>query len=324
MSGRMLSEKLGKAHFWLMIVGFNLTFFVQHILGMLGMPRRVFTYPDLPGWATLNLLSTVGAVIMGVAALVFVANLVVSLRSGKLAGDNPWEAWTLEWATTSPPSPHNFERVPPVHGRRPLWDLAHPEEAEEAKKLAATEKEEKPPPDKFVVGVVAFIASEAAFFVILILTYVIFNLSTAASKAALDVQTTGLFTACLLASSGTFHMAEKALSAGNRQSFRTWLAVTLALGGVFMGGQAREYVKLLSEGLTVNKSLFASTFFTLTGFHGLHVTLGLVAIGILVLMASGGKLKDKHAAVKSIGLYWHFVDVVWVAVFSIVYLRNLL
>src|SRR5262249_52326524 len=119
MSGRLLSERLGRVQFWLTIIGFNLTFFVQHFLGILGMPRRVFTYPDLPGWGTLNMLSTLGAVVMGVAVLVFVANIVKSLRSGERAGDNPWQGWTLEWAATSPPSPHNFERVPPVRSRRP-------------------------------------------------------------------------------------------------------------------------------------------------------------------------------------------------------------
>ncbi len=128
MSGRLLSEKLGKAHFWLMFIGFHMTFFIQHILGLDGMPRRVFTYPDLPGWTWMNLLSSIGAVVMGISVLVLLGNIVVSRRSGEVAGDNPWDAWTLEWATTSPPPEHNFEMVPPVHGRRPLWDLAHPED----------------------------------------------------------------------------------------------------------------------------------------------------------------------------------------------------
>jgi heme/copper-type cytochrome/quinol oxidase subunit 1 len=88
----------------------------------------VFTYPDLPGWGAMNMISTIGAFVLGVSVLVFVWNILVSLRSGQSAGDNPWDAWTLEWATTSPPPVHNFDRVPPVRGRRPLWDLAHPEE----------------------------------------------------------------------------------------------------------------------------------------------------------------------------------------------------
>ena len=97
------------------------------ILGLLGMPRRVYTYPDLPHWGALNMASTVGAFILGLSALVLVANVVWSLRAGAVAGNNPWNAWTLEWSTPSPPPDHNFEFVPPVRNRRPLWDLAHPE-----------------------------------------------------------------------------------------------------------------------------------------------------------------------------------------------------
>ncbi|MFN8533629.1 MAG: cytochrome c oxidase subunit I [Dehalococcoidia bacterium] len=127
MTGRLLSERIGRVHFWLSVAGFNLAFLVQHVLGFMGMPRRVYTYPDLPGWGPINLVSTVGGFLFGLAVLVFVWNVLWSLRRGQVAGDNPWQAWTLEWATTSPPPPHNFELVPPVRSRRPLWDLAHPE-----------------------------------------------------------------------------------------------------------------------------------------------------------------------------------------------------
>jgi cytochrome c oxidase subunit 1/cytochrome c oxidase subunit I+III len=130
-SGRMLSERIGVWNFWLVFIGFNMTFFVQHILGLAGMPRRVFTYPDLPGWAVMNLISSIGAFILGLSVLVFLWNIYESLANGAVAGDNPWDAWTLEWATTSPPPSLNFDRVPPVHGRRPLWDLAHPDRADE-------------------------------------------------------------------------------------------------------------------------------------------------------------------------------------------------
>jgi heme/copper-type cytochrome/quinol oxidase subunit 1 len=131
MSGRLLSERLGRWHFWLTLIGFNLTFLFMHALGLMGMRRRVYTYPDLPGWAALNLISTIGAFIMGVSILVFAWNIIRSLRWGKIAGDNPWDAWTLEWATTSPPPEHNFDKVPPINGRRPLWDLHHPHRTDE-------------------------------------------------------------------------------------------------------------------------------------------------------------------------------------------------
>ncbi|MDP9313843.1 MAG: cytochrome c oxidase subunit I [Chloroflexota bacterium] len=128
MTGRLLSETWGKWHFWLNFGAFNLTFFVQHFLGVMGMPRRVYTYPDLPGWGELNLLSSIGGLLSALATLVFMINIVMSVRRGAPAGDNPWDAWTLEWATTSPPPPHNFDRLPLIRSRRPLWDLAHPED----------------------------------------------------------------------------------------------------------------------------------------------------------------------------------------------------
>ncbi len=130
-TGRMLSETLGKWHFWLTVIGFNMTFFIQHFLGVMGMPRRTYTYYDMPYWGSMNLISTIGAMILGLSVIVFVWNILASLRHGKPAGDNPWNAWTLEWATTSPPAVENFELVPPVRGRRPLWDLARPDMPDE-------------------------------------------------------------------------------------------------------------------------------------------------------------------------------------------------
>ncbi|MFL5120768.1 MAG: cbb3-type cytochrome c oxidase subunit I, partial [Microvirga sp.] len=120
-SGRMMSERLGRWHFWLAFVGFNLAFFPMHILGLQGMPRRVYTYQPEMGWGSLNLLATVGAVILALSFALFVWNVVSGARHGDVAGDNPWDAGTLEWATTSPPPPQNFSRIPLVTSREPLW-----------------------------------------------------------------------------------------------------------------------------------------------------------------------------------------------------------
>jgi cytochrome c oxidase subunit 1 len=127
-TGRMMSERLARWQFWLLYVGFIVTFGPMHISGMLGMPRRIYTYDAGFGWEIWNQAATIGALIQVPSYLIFVYNLVVSLRNGKPAGDDPWDAWTLEWTTTSPPPSYNFEQIPTVHSRRPLWDLKHPED----------------------------------------------------------------------------------------------------------------------------------------------------------------------------------------------------
>src|SRR6201984_2009605 len=127
-TGRMLSERLGKLHFWLFFIGFHLCFDLMHIPGLLGMPRRIYTYEPGRGWDTLNFLVTVGAFVQGIATLVFVANLVISYFKGRKAGNDPWDAWTLEWSASSPPPVYNFASIPTVASRRPLWDLKHPED----------------------------------------------------------------------------------------------------------------------------------------------------------------------------------------------------
>ena len=126
-SGRMLSTKLGKWHFWLFVLGFNLTFFLQHILGILGMPRRIYTYPDLPYWKVLNIFSSIGAVFMFIGMAIFFWNIYKTLKKPRTAVANPWDAWTLEWSTPSPPELKNFDEIPQVHSRRPLWDLNNPD-----------------------------------------------------------------------------------------------------------------------------------------------------------------------------------------------------
>jgi cytochrome c oxidase subunit I len=126
-TGRMMSETLGKWHFWLFFIGFHLTFDFMHFVGLEGMPRWIYTYPADRGWEHLNLIVSIGGLIQGVAVLIFAYNMIWSLFKGKVAGNDPWDAWSLEWATPSPPPVYNFATEPVVRSRRPLWDLKHPE-----------------------------------------------------------------------------------------------------------------------------------------------------------------------------------------------------
>jgi cytochrome c oxidase subunit I len=130
MSGRMYNERLGKLHFVLFTIGFHLTFDFMHIPGLLGMPRRIYTYEPGRGWDVWNLIVTIGVVFQAAGILVFAGNLLWSLFKGLRAGSDPWDAWTLEWLTSSPPPVYNFPVIPKVSSRRPLWDLKHPDDTD--------------------------------------------------------------------------------------------------------------------------------------------------------------------------------------------------
>jgi len=124
--GRKLSETLGKWHFWLFFIGFHMTFDTMHFVGILGMPRSIYTYQADRGWNTLNMIISIGGFIQAIAVLILAWNLIDSYRRGSIAGNDPWDAWTLEWSTPSPPPPYNFATDPVVRSRRPLWDIKHP------------------------------------------------------------------------------------------------------------------------------------------------------------------------------------------------------
>ena len=128
MTGRLYSEKLASIHFWLFLIGFHLTFDFMHVAGILGMPRRIYTYEPDRGWNTLNLIISIGVLFQILGTLAFVFNLLYSMFKGKAAGNDPWDAWTLEWSTPSPPPEYNFASIPVVNSRRPLWDIKHPED----------------------------------------------------------------------------------------------------------------------------------------------------------------------------------------------------
>ena len=323
MSGRMMSESLGKWTFWLWVIGFNMTFIIQHVLGLYGMPRRIYTYPDIPGWGWMNMVSTIGVFFMGAGSLVMICNLAQSFFRGKAAGDNPWDAWTLEWATTSPPPHENFLALPPIHSRRPLWDIANPDRPD-----PVVGDDQVVLPDHNKTGILAFLFSEVGFFGVLILSYLYFyaHPHPGPGPKELDVSRTLIFSVCLFASSFTFWRSEVALHKQRRGSMLGWLGLTIALGAVFLGGQANEYWKLFQSGVDLSTNMFSTTFFSLTGFHGVHVLIGLITLLIFLWLAwEGDSVSAKfNAAFKCVGYYWHFVDVVWVFVLFTIYILPLL
>jgi heme/copper-type cytochrome/quinol oxidase subunit 3 len=264
-TGHMLDEQIGRWHFWLTVVGFNMTFFVQHFLGVLGMPRRVYTYANLPGWGPLNLVSTIGAGILSLGVLLFVANVLVSLRFGAPARVNPWDGWTLEWSdNTSSVSVHN--------GRGALQ------------------------------GMQLLLLAEGVFFFMLILAFVYFrDESLPTAVAQLRLGSASLFTASLLGSAFSL--------------WRRWLGLAIGLGVVFFIGQGSEYLRLLRNGFTLSQGLFGTTFFTLTGIHGIHVMLGLLMLGA----ASISRLP-----LPAVAMFWYFVTAVWIVVYATVYLWTFL
>lgn len=129
-TGKLMDERLGQAHFWLMMIGLNLTFFPMHMLGLLGMARRTYTYPANLGWNEMNLMASIGALIIAAGVVVFMVNIVKSLKNGERTSTDPWDAFTLEWDTTSPPKKYNFLTIPTVRSRRPFYDKKYPEVAD--------------------------------------------------------------------------------------------------------------------------------------------------------------------------------------------------
>lgn len=174
------------------------------------------------------------------------------------------------------------------------------------------------------LGMLLFISSEAFFFALLILAYASFRSvpqegPTAATS--LDPLTTGFFSLFLLASSFTIWRASKNQAGKHSRRALIWLAATILLGAVFLIGQGLEWSQLLHAGASVSRNLFGTTFFTLTGLHGLHVAIGLLALGILLVLAWAGRsYSSNSSAVEVLSIYWHFVDVVWVVIFAVVYL----
>ncbi len=392
-TGRLLDERLGRWHFWLLLVGMNLTFFPMHFVGLMGMPRRIYHYPPGLGWDGWNLLITIGAFVQAVAMAVFFANVLRSLRRGAPASPDPWDGRTLEWVLPSPPPPYNFAALPLVRRRDPLWLTKHPDargpglanlDALAARPDAihlpapsawpiltalallvmtggvllhlgitalaglaslgailgfATELLPRPGHleagdaglhrgstglDNRKLGVWTFIGSECLFFGTLISSYLAYrgrSLAGPTPHEILNIPLTSVSTFVLLMSSLSMVLAVAAIQAGDVPATRRWLLGTIGLGVVFLAGQVYEFNHFLHEGLGFTTNLFASTFYTMVGFHGAHVTAGVVWLSTLWVLLGRRRIGGpQEVLVDSAGLYWHFVDVVWIAIFTLVYL----
>lgn len=178
------------------------------------------------------------------------------------------------------------------------------------------------------IGMFLFLIGEVVFFGSFIFGYAYFRgrqAETGPTADVLNVPLTAVFTVLLLSSSLTIWLAERSQRAGNRGGAAFWLFATIALGAAFLIGQGYEWNELFSEGITIRTGLFGTTFFSLTGFHGFHVLGGLVLLTILLISSLVGWLQDRHSsALETVSIYWHFVDVVWIVVFSVVYLWELI
>lgn len=334
--GREFFKFPAKIHFWLSFLLINILFTTMMLQGLHGHMRRIADatqYTFLKPYQSWNVSMGWIALALVLTQLIFFLNFLVSLFFGKKAASNPWEAGTLAWATSSPPPEHNFEKMPEVYCGPHEYGVPNPDGTDffaqsdpkarggqggTAAVLPAGEAQPLIPTPK--LGMWFFLVSEIMLFTGLIGSYIVLRLGSSGwpvPGTILNTNLLGVNTFVLIVSSLTMAFAVNASHEGNYETMRKYLLATAALGLTFLGIKAFDYSHMWHDGFTMNGSLFGSCYYLLTGFHALHVLSGVIVI--LCFWAAGG---DKNffrirARVESGGLYWHFIDIVWVILFAI-------
>jgi cytochrome c oxidase subunit I+III len=400
MTGRMLGERLGRTSFWVMFAGFNLAFFPMHLAGLMGMPRRVYTYAPGMGLDLVNLLSTMGMFVFAAGMLITFWNLARARAAGEPAGDDPWAANSLEWVTTSPPPDYNFAHLPIVASRDPLWDggvSAGPAYADG--RLTAMSSVRRASFQRTIVlpdenawtlaislgllaafagllvrwnalavtgtalslasaarwmwpargeagarssggrssggrssawrevgwwGMVLVCVTEGALFAFLIAGYFFLGARNPAwppaNTAAPALPVPLAMTALLAMSSLTLFWGERQIANHRAPRLIAAIGVAILLGIAFLSLQAMEFRERLAQ-VAPRSDAYASVFFATTGFHGIHVTFGILLLGYAAVRSLRGHFgAHDYLGIRVTSLYWHFVGVVWLAILVVLYL----
>ncbi len=287
------------------------------------MPRRIADYAPDRGWNLLNLVSTIGAYIIAVAMLLFLVNVIITLRKPRTAPDDPWGANTLEWATSSPPPAHNFDPLPPIRSERPVHDLRFAgEEAEDMSAVAMPERRTQREMSGPVLGMVLFVASEAMFFAALFGAYFTIKANAKEWPPAgiehLKIDVASILTVILVLSSVVIQLSLRSIRRGDQRRAVTFLAVTIALGVTFLLLQFYDYSQL---GFGLKDGAFGTLFYVMTGIHMAHVFGGVVFLALVLVQSMSGMVSPSNYDSLAAGaIYWDFVDVVWLLLFTTFYL----
>lgn len=340
--GREMNPGLGKLHFWSSFIFLNLVFFGMFVVGLHGHMRRIAdatAYEFLKPIQSWNVFMAWAALGLVASQFLFFHNFFSSLRKGKRASHNPWEAGSLAWSVSSPPPLHNFEQTPIVyHGPHEYgipflkdrdWLAQNDSKIDVAlmvdERFRPVELQTVTPAFLGIsmgkLGMWVFLISEIMLFTGLIGSYIVLRLGSTGwpnPRSVLNTGLLGLNTFVLITSSLTMALSLDAVRKGNQSAFKCFLIFTALLGLTFLGIKGYDYVHMWHRGFTLNSSLFGSCYYLLTGFHAAHVFSGVILLTYLFGRACQDRFSaSNYVRVEASGLYWHFIDIVWVILFAI-------